>query len=168
VSKGQSYYRSVVTVRGSRFYYNCREIDQQAGELVLTLRMNPGDRPSVEVALKEWLAEKESGGEDSDLSLATSRVDQIERKRKNPNRMAAEELISWEESKELRDEIEQEESAPRLGLQMLTQHQALLAPDFELALDIACNLGWLHSQGSIQEKRLLAETLFQRPLLKGD
>jgi hypothetical protein len=37
----------------------------------------------------------------------------------------------------------------------------LFAADFESALDIACNVGWLYEKGSFEERRLLIETLFK-------
>ena len=40
-------------------------------------------------------------GEDLDLDRASGRLEQLQKKRRNLNRMATEELISWEEFKEL-------------------------------------------------------------------
>ncbi|MFC1935469.1 hypothetical protein ACFLX9_01710 [Chloroflexota bacterium] len=54
--------------------------------------------------------------------------------------MAAEDLISWEDFKELRAEIEAEEATLTSRIQMVVEHQALLSADFDLALDIAIGI----------------------------
>ena len=99
--------------------------------------------------------------EDSDLSRAKQRLEFLVTKRKNVNRMAAEQIIGWDEFKELRDELEGEEATLKSRIDFITRHQTLFAADFELALDIACNLGWLYERGNFEERRLLVETLFK-------
>ena len=76
--------------------------------------------------------------------------------------MAAEQIIDWDEFKELRNEVESEEAELRSRIDFITKHQTLFAADFELAMDIACNVGWLYEKGNFEERRLLAETLFKR------
>ena len=160
-SKHMSYYRSKTRVNGSQVYYNCQEIDEQASELIKLLVIQPKSRPKIQTALQEWLAEMGRTSEDSELSRARQRVDSLRTKRKNINRMAAEEIISWDEFKELRDEVESEEASLESRIEFITRHQTLFAADFELALDIACNLGWLFEKGNFEERRLLVETLFK-------
>ena len=99
--------------------------------------------------------------EDSDLSRARQRLKFLVTKRKNVNRMAAEQIISWDEFKELRDELEGEEATLKSRIDFITRHQTLFAADFELALDIACNVSWLYEKGNFEERRLLVETLFK-------
>ncbi len=99
--------------------------------------------------------------EDSDLSRARQRLDFLVTKRKNVNRMAAEQIIGWDEFKELRGELEGEEATLKSRIEFITRHQTLFAADFELALDIACNLGWLYGKGNFEERRLLVSTLFK-------
>ena len=53
-------------------------------------------------------------------------------------------------------------------IEFITRHQTLFAADFELALDIVCNLGWLYEEGSFDERRLLVETLFERLCVRQD
>jgi hypothetical protein len=168
VIKGQAYYRSTAKVNGRQVYYNTREIDGQVEEVVKGLEIDPEVKESTKKALREWLEKMAAGGDDSDLDRARSRLEQLQKKRKNLNRMAAEDLVSWDDFKELRAEIEGEESALSSRIQMVLQHQALLSADFELALDIACNLGWLYGKGSFDERRLLVETLFKRVDAQGD
>jgi site-specific DNA recombinase len=168
VAKGQAYYRSVARVNGRQVYYNSREIDGQVEEIVKGLEIDPEVKESTQKALREWLEKMAAGGEDSDLDRARSRLEQLQKKRKNLNRMAAEDLVSWEDFKELRAEIDSEEASLNARIQMVLQHQALLSADFELALDIACNLGWLYGKGSFDERRLLVETLFKRVDAQGD
>ena len=148
-------------MNGSQVYYSCREIDAQVDELVKTLTVRRELRPQLEGALHEWLDEMNKDGEDSELSRARQRLTSLVTKRKNINRMAAEELIGWGEFRELRDEVESEEAELQQRIDFITRHKALLSADFELALDIACNLGWLYDNGSFEEKRLLAETMFK-------
>lgn len=81
--------------------------------------------------------------------------------------MAAEDVIRWDEFKELRDEIKSEEASLRSRIDLLTRHKVLFAADFELALDIARNLRWLRGKGNYEEGRLLVETLFERLLVIG-
>ena len=57
--------------------------------------------------------------------------------------------------------MEGEEATLKLRIDFITRHQTLFAADFELALDIACNLGWLYGKGNFEERRLLVETLFK-------
>ena len=162
VSKGISYYRSKAPVNGSKVYYGCERIDRQVWELMQSLTIARESRPVLEKTLKSWLAEMGEEGGDTELSRARARLAALEKKRKNVNRMAAEDIVSWEEFTELRDEVEHEEATLKSRIAMLTRHQALLAADFELALDIACNLGWLYDRGNNDERRLLAETIFKR------
>ena len=75
--------------------------------------------------------------------------------------MAAEQIIGWDKFKELRDEVEGEEATLKSRIDFITKHQTLFAADFELALDIACNLGWLFLKGNFEERQLLAEALFK-------
>jgi site-specific DNA recombinase len=161
-SKGMSYYRSKTRVGRSQVYYNCQEIDTRAGELVKSMAIEQENRPRLEAALNEWFAEMGKGGEDSELGRARQRLEALVTKRKNINRMAAEELITWSEFKDLRNEIESEEAALKSRVEFITRHQTLFAADFEVALDIVCNLNWLYEEGGFNERRLLVETLFER------
>ena len=161
-SKGISYYRSKTRVNSSQIYYSCREIDEQAGEIVTSLTIEQESRPNIESSLHKWLTKMGKGDKGSELSRARQRLEFLATKRKNINRMAAEQIISWDEFKELRGEVEGEEAKLKSRVDFITKHQALFAADFELALDVACNLGWLYENGSFEEKRLLVETLFER------
>ena len=67
---------------------------------------------------------------------------------------------------QLRDEVESEEASLRSRIDFITNHQTLLAADFDLALDIVCNLNWLYEKGDFEERRLLIETLFKRLCLR--
>jgi hypothetical protein len=168
VDKGQAYYRSTARINGRQVYYNSREVDAQVEEIVKGLEIAPETRPVMQQALTDWLLEMTGSGEGSDLQRSRARLEQLQRKRKNLNRMAAEDMVSWEEFKELRAEIEAEEAALSSRIQMVMQHQTLLAADFELALDIASNLGWLYGRGNFDERRLLVETLFKQVNVRGD
>ena len=161
-SKRMSYYRSKTAVSGKQIYYNCQKIDEQARDVVKSLAIQPERRPQLHTLLQEWLAEKGRTDENSELSHARQRLEFLLTKRKNINRMAAEQVISWEEFKELRDEVESEEATLKLRIDSYTKHQTLFAADFEIALDIACNLAWLYEKGNFAERRLLVETLFKR------
>ncbi len=160
-SKRISYYRSKTKINGSQVYYSCREIDEEAGEVVKSLAIQQECRPQLQTDLKEWLEEMGKSDEDSELSRARQRLEFLVTKRKNVNRMAAEQIIGWDEFKELRDELEGEEATLKSRIDFITRHQTLFAADFELALDIACNLGWLYEKGKFEERRLLVETLFK-------
>ena len=164
-SKRISYYRSKTRVNGSQVYYNCREIDEQVDKLIKLMAIEES-RQHLETTLHQWLAEMGKDDEDSELSRARQRLEHLVTKRKNINRMAAEEIISWDEFRELRDEVESEEASLRARIDFITNHQTLLAADFDLALDIACNLSWLYEKGDFEERRLLIETLFKRLCLR--
>jgi hypothetical protein len=101
-----------------------------------------------------------TGDKDSELNHARQRSEFMATKRKNINRMAAEEIISWDEFKELRDELENDEAKLKERIDFITRHQTLFAADFELALDITCNLDWLYEKGSFEERRLLLRDAF--------
>ena len=165
-SKGISYYRSKARVDGSQVYYNCANIDGQVADLIRSVTVEQESRPRLEAALRQWLADMGREDEGSELSRAHQRLESLAAKRKNVNRMAAEEMIGWEEFRELRDEVEREEAALKSRVDFITRHQTLLAADFDLALDIACNLGWLYEKGSFEERRLLLETVFKRIYLR--
>ena len=64
--------------------------------------------------------------------------------------------------------MEGEEATLKSRIDFITRHQTLFAADFELALDIACNLGWLYKKGNLEERRLLVETLFKTLHVRGD
>ena len=160
-SKRISYYRSKTKINGSQVYYNCREIDEDACEVVKSLAIQPECRPQLQNTLKQWLEDMGKSDEGSELSRARQRLEFLVTKRKNINRMAAEEIINWDEFKELRDELEGEEATLKTRIVFITRYQTLFAADFDLALDIACNLGWLFEKGNFEERRLLIETLFK-------
>jgi hypothetical protein len=161
-NKRVSYYRSKTRVNGSQVYYNYQEIDAQASELLQSLAIQPEGRLHLQTTLQEWLEEMGKGDEGSELSRACQRLEFLATKRKNINRMAAEQVIGWDEFKELRAEVESEEAELTSRIDFITRHQVLFSADFELALDIACNLGWLFEKGDFAERRLLVETLFKR------
>ena len=161
-SKRMSYYRSKKRVKGSQVYYNCQKIDEQATEVIKSLVIQPEIKPQIQMSLNEWLAEMGKTNEDSELTRARQRLEFLLTKRKNINRMAAEQVINWDEFKELRDEVESEELTLKSRIDFITKHQTLFAADFELAFDIACNLAWLYENGDFAERRLLVETLFKR------
>jgi len=138
--KKASYYRSKSRVSGSQIYYNCRQIDDQVTELVKSLAVEKEDRPKLQASLNALLAEMGKEVEGSELSKARQRLGFLANKKRNINRMTAEEVISWDEFRELRDEVEKEEAELTSRIEFITRHQTLFAADFELALDIACFL----------------------------
>ena len=166
--KQASYYRSKARVNGSQVYYNCRQIDSQVTKLIKSLAVEADDRPRLQSALSDWLTEMNKEVEGSELSKTRQRLEFVANKKKNINRMAAEEVISWDEFRELRDEVEKEEAELTSRIDFITRHQTLFAADFELALDIVCNLNWLYEKGNLDERRLLLEALFKRIALKED
>ena len=109
-SKGQAYYRSTAKVGGRQVYYNSRVIESHLEEIIKELVVAPDDRPKLQRALQIWLDDMASDDEGSDLHQARARRERMQKKRKNLNRMAAEDLISWEDFKDLRTEIEAEDA----------------------------------------------------------
>ena len=159
--KGLSYYRSKARINGNQIYYSCHKVDEQASEVLKSLAIQQEFRPRLESALHEWFTESGKDDEDSELNRTRQRPEFLTTKRKNINRMAAEQIIGWDKFKELRDEVEGGEATLKSRIDFITKHQTLFAADFELALDIACNLGWLFLKGNFEERQLLAEALFK-------
>jgi len=121
-SKRISYYRSKTKINGSQVYYNCREIDEDACEVVKSLAIQPECRPQLQNTLKQWLEDMGKSDEGSELSRARQRLEFLVTKRKNINRMAAEEIINWDEFKELRDELEGEEATLKTRIVFITRY----------------------------------------------
>jgi hypothetical protein len=64
--------------------------------------------------------------------------------------------------------MEKEEADLTSRIDFITRHRTLFAADFELALDIVCNLDRLYEKGNLDERRLLAEALLKKIFLKRD
>ena len=86
---------------------------------------------------------------------------------KNLQRLVIEEEISFEDFKEHRARIEAERGRLRNLVEVIRSRQHLVKGDFEIALQLASELGFLFSRGNFDERRLLCETVFNRLYLKG-
>ena len=64
--------------------------------------------------------------------------------------------------KEHRSHIEAERSRLTNTVDAIRQRQHLVKADFEIALQLATELGFLFEKGNYDEKQLLCETVFKR------
>jgi hypothetical protein len=73
-----------------------------------------------------------------------------------------EEEISIADFKDNRARIEAERSRLRTTVDGIQQRQHLIKADFEVALQLATQLGFLYEKGNLDERRLLCETVLKR------
>jgi len=73
-----------------------------------------------------------------------------------------EEDISFKDFKEHRSRIEAERARLKNTVDAIRQRQHLVKADFEIALQLATELGFLFGKGNFDERRLLCETVLKR------
>ena len=115
---------------------------------------------ALEKELSAWF-EKESVS-DSVLERAQTSLEKLRKIEKNLQRLAIEEGISFQDFRERRDEIEAEREKLKNLIESIKLLRNLVKADFELALNLAKQLGFLFEKGTFDEKRLLCETVFRR------
>ena len=96
-----------------------------------------------------------------------ARLAKLEKVGKNLQRLVIEEEISFEDFKEHRTRLEAERAKLRNLGEAIRSRQHLVRGDFEIALQLAGELGFLFSRGNFDEKRLLCETVFKLLYVKG-
>jgi len=158
--KGISYYRSKGRVAGEQLYYNTKEIDSQLTDIMRRITISDKAAIELEKELSGWF-EKESVS-DSELEHAQTRLEKLRKVEKNLQRLAIEEGISFRDFREHRDEIEAERAKLNNLIESIKLRRNLVKADFELALNLAKQLGFLFEKGTFDEKRLLCETVFRR------
>ncbi len=158
-TKQISYYRSRDKVNGSSVFYNTRDIEEQLPaifkSITITEKACQDLRKEIEALFK---AEANGNGE---LSKAETRLVKLARMEKNLQRLVIEEQISYEDFKEHRSQIEAEKSSLKNTVDAIRQRQHLVKADFEVALELATQLDFLFDKGTLDEKRLICETVFK-------
>jgi len=155
-----SYYRSKGQVDGKQLFYNTKVIDPQVSEIMKHLTITDEAVPVLEKELTTWFANEDNS--DQELKNAESRLIKLHQMEKNLQRLAIEEGISFTDFREHRDEIEAERARLNDLIEIVKSRRNLVKADFNLALHLAKQLGFLFEKGTFAEKRLLCEVVFKR------
>jgi len=163
-TKKISYYRTREKTNGSQIYYNTRDIDSQLLGLMQAITISEDARKQLSSELEKWFQEELNGN--GELSQAETRLAKLDKVEKNLQRLVIEEEISFEDFKEHRARIVAERARLRNMVEVIKSRQHLVRGDFEIALQLASELGFLFGKGNFDERRLLCETVFRRLYLK--
>ena len=117
-------------------------------------------RQQLRKELADWF-DAEAATND-DLKKAEARLVKLERMEKNLQKLVLEEDISFKDFKDHRSHIEAEKARLKNTVDAITQRQHLVKADFEVALQLATELGFLFDRGNFDERRLLCETVLKR------
>jgi len=109
-------------------------------------------RQQLRKELADWF-DAEAATSD-DLKKAEARLVKLERMEKNLQKLVLEEDISFKDFKDHRSRIEAEKARLKNTVDAITQRQHLVKADFEVALQLATELGFLFDRGNFDEKRL--------------
>ncbi len=159
-NKGISYYRSRNKVDGSQVYYNGRVVEDQLPALFQSITITEDNRSKLREELS--LLFQVEANDNDEFKKAEARLVKLERMEKNLQRLVIEEEISHQDFKEHRSQIEAERSRLTNTVAAIRQRQHLVKADFEIALQLATQLGFLFEKGNYDERRLLCETVFKR------
>ena len=158
--KGISYYRSKGKVNGEQLFYNINDIDPQVTEAMNNITISDESAAFLEKELAGWFDAEGNG--DDELKRAEARLIKLGRMEKNLQRLAIEEGISFRDFREHRSEIEAERAKLNDAIETIKARRNLVKADFEIALNLAKQVGFLFKKGTFAEKRLLCETVLKR------
>jgi hypothetical protein len=85
---------------------------------------------------------------------------------RNLQRLTIEEGISFEDFRTHRADIEAERAELTALVETIRSRRSLVKADFDVALNLAQQLGFLFDRGNLDEKRLLCETVLKRVYVK--
>ncbi|MCK4697387.1 MAG: hypothetical protein KAT53_03670, partial [Dehalococcoidia bacterium] len=105
--------------------------------------------------LNRWFEAKSSG--DGELKQAEEGLVKLERMEKNLQRLVIEDEISFEDFKEHRARIEAGRAHLKTLVESIKSRRSLVKGDFEIALQLASELGFLFAMGDNDQRRLLCE-----------
>ena len=162
--KGISYYRSKGKVNGEQVYYNTKGIDSQVGKIVADMTISDEAADRLREELSSWFEDESK--DDAELAKAEARLIKLRSMEKNLQRLVIEEGISFQDFRDNQREIEAERARLNDLINSIKYRRNLIKADFDIAVDLARQLGFLFEKGTLEERRLLCEALFNRLSVK--